>query len=389
MTDRFCWHPDARLYDADGRELCPPPPDHPPFGPVIGASAEGLAQAIGLSCFRLGAMDQPGPQPAKEPVFETLTSGSTGSPRRILRTQASWMASFAVSSGMGIGPGARVAVLGQLVHSLALYAAIEALHLGCHLHLYDSLRPAAQARALARDRITHVYGTPAQLRLVVASGGTYPDLQRLLIGGAKLDAPLRQALASAAPSARIHEFYGASETSFITLASPDTPPGAVGQAYPGVAIRLDDDGEIWVRSPYLFLTYPCDPGHARWRDGWLSTGEVGRMAGGFLYLSGRKGRMVTIADQNVYPEAVETLLADQPGVDRAAVLPVPDGLRGHVLVAMAQGDRTHEAQIMAALRARLGPLKAPKAMIWLEEWPLLPSGKTDLVQLRDRLKWPG
>lgn len=383
MTDRFRWHPSARLMTR-GHEVAALPSS----GEVVAATAEGLAQAIGMAAFRLGATDRPGPQASAMPVFETLTSGSTGAPRRILRTQASWIASFEVSAGFGIGPGARVAVLGQLVHSLALYGAIEALHLGAELHLLDNLRPVHQLKALVRHRISHLYATPAQLRLLAAAGGTCADLHLLLVGGSKLDARLREALRPIAPNADVCEFYGAAETSFITLAGPDTPPESVGRAYPGVSLQLDEDGEVWVKSPYLFLGYAEDPGPARWHDGWLSTGEIGRMEDDFLYLSGRKGRMVTVADQTVFPEAIEAFLAEQPGVDRAAVVPVRDDLRGHVLVAMVQGDPDAEARIMAALRAAFGPLKAPKALIWIDDWPVLASGKTDLLSLQERLTWP-
>ena len=149
-----------------------------------------------------------------------------------------------------------------------------------------------------------------------------------------------------------------------------------------------DAGEIWVKSPYLFIGYAGDPGSARWRDGWLSVGEMGRLQDGFLYLHGRAGRMVTVADQNVFPEEIEALLQALPGIRRAAVLPVADPKRGQVLVALVQGDRDQEPQIMARLRAELGPLKAPKALIWQEVWPTLPSGKTDLRALRAGLIWP-
>lgn len=98
--------------------------------------------------------------------------------------------------------------------------------------------------------------------------------------------------------------------------------------------------------------------------------------------------MVTVADQNVFPEEIEALLQAMPGVTRAAVLPVPDALRGTVLVAMLQGDRSAHAAILVALRANLGPLKSPKALIWLQDWPLLPSGKTDLRALEAQVKWP-
>ena len=134
----------------------------------------------------------------------------------------------------------------------------------------------------------------------------------------------------------------------------------------------------------------ADPvqGKTRWHDGWVTVGEIGRLEGGFLHLDGRAGRMVTVADQNVFPEAIEALLEAMPGVSRAAVLPVPDARRGLVLVAMLMGDPGSEAGIMARLRTELGPLKAPKALIWQADWPVLPSGKTDLRALAARLAWP-
>ena len=136
------------------------------------------------------------------------------------------------------------------------------------------------------------------------------------------------------------------------------------------------------------MSYAEGAGSAIWRDGWLSVGEIGRVEQDFLYLSGRAGRMVTVADQNVFPEEIETLMQSLPGVDRAAVLPVTDALRGMALIAMVQGDPSAEAAILAALRARLGPLKAPKALFWQADWPVLASEKTDLRALEARVRWP-
>lgn len=384
MTAGFRWHPEALLFDGARGEVRPSPSS----GPVVADSAAGLAQVIGLPQFRLGALDQPAPDPGADPTFETLTSGSTGTPRRILRSQGSWVESFRVNAGFGIGPGARVAVLGRLVHSLALYGAIEGLHLGAEVHLLDSLRPDRQREALANKRISHLYATPAQLRLLIDGQGLCPDLRLVLVGGSKLDTALRAAVRSMAPSASVREFYGAAEASFISLADEGTPEGSVGKPYPGVELLIDPSGELWVKSPYLFIGYAGDVGSARWRGDWLSVGEIGRMDAGHLYLHGRAGRMVTIADQNVFPEEIEAVIQSMPGVLRAAVLPVQDARRGAVLVAMVQGDPMIEAGILADLRARLGALKAPRAVVWLEDWPVLPSGKTDLRVLEARLSWP-
>jgi long-chain acyl-CoA synthetase len=382
MTDRFRWHPAARLFDGAGQQVT----RSQPTGTVLPDSPQGLAQAIGLKAFRIGAPDQPPPEAPDVPMIETLTAGSTGIPRRIRRTQASWSASFAVNAGFGIGPGARVAVLGRLVHSLSLYGAVEGLHLGAEVQLLDSLRPDRQAKALVKHRISHLYASPSQLRPLVETA-VCPDLRLILVGGSKLDAALRANLQSFAPSADIREFYGAAETSFVTMADADTPDGSVGGPYPGVRIDISG-GEIWVKSPYLFKGYGGDPGTARWRDGWLSVGEMGRMEHGFLYLNGRAGRMITVADQNVFPEEIETFMAALPGIARVAVLPVPDAKRGHVLMAAVQGDRRVEASVMAALRESLGPLKAPKMLIWLDDWPTLVSGKTDFRALGAQVRWP-
>ncbi len=378
----FCRHPAARVFDGAGLEVGPSFPDQS----VYPDRPAGAALAtLGSAAFRIGG-EGPGPEAGPVPVFETLTGGSSGAPRRIRRTQASWIASFAVNAGLfGIGSGLRVAVLGRLVHSLALYGAIEVLHLGAELHLLDDLRPDRQRVALADRKVGLIYATPAQLRLLVQAGGpVLPDLRHALVGGSKLDTGLRAGLAAMAPDCVVREFYGAAEASFITLAGPETPFASVGSAYPGVELRVTH-GEIWLRSPYVFERYASDPGSARWQDGWLSVGEMGELRDGHLYLSGRAGRMVKVADQAVYPEEIEGFLQGLSGVAQVAVLPRTDAKRGLHLVAVLVGEPAQADVLLAALRARFGSLKAPKALIWRNDWPVLASGKTDLSRLAEDL----
>ncbi len=377
MMKGFCWHPEARLFGPDGVQHRLALAGDGVIADRPGPSALVAALARGHG-FRIGGE---GPVAADPGTFETLTGGSTGAPRRILRAVTTWTGSFAVNAGLfGIGPGLRVAVPGRLVHSLALYGALEGMHLGAQVHLLDGLRPDRAAAAMREQRIGLIYATPAALRMMVGAGVPWPDLQHVVVGGSKLNADLRRALPRVAPGARVTEFYGAAEASFITMADADTPAASVGRAYPGVEIALRD-GVVWVRSPYLFSAYPGAAGGAVWDDGWLSVGEMGRMEAGYLFLSGRAGRMVTIADQNVFPEEVEAFLATLPGVLHVAVIPRPDALRGHVLEAVMMGEPALTGLIMLAARQALGALKAPRAIRWVGEWPTLPSGKTDLAAL--------
>jgi long-chain acyl-CoA synthetase len=380
----FRRHPLARIVGPDGTMTEDGPPlacirDTP--APLALASAFATARA-GLA-FRVGGTDADPPLGAGS--FETLTSGSSGTPRRIRRSQASWIASFVMNAErFGIGPGVRVAVPGRLTQSLALYGATEAVHLGAEAHLLDGLRPDRQAAALAGRNIDVLYAAPAQLRLLLeAQADPVASLRLILTGGSKLDPATRARLALRFPKASVREFYGAAETSFITLTDAQTPEDSVGRPYPGVEIALSGPAgaqEVWVRSPYLFSGYAGAAGSARWRDGWLTVGEIGEMRDGFLFLSGRAGRMMTVADQNVFPEEIEAFLLDQPGVTRAAVLPRADPLRGQVPEAVVMGG--DPAALLAACRRQLGPLKTPRRVHLVADWPLLASGKTDLAALQ-------
>ncbi|HSF63558.1 MAG TPA: AMP-binding protein, partial [Paracoccaceae bacterium] len=357
MQDRFHWHDAARLIAPDGvfdasLPGAPVIPGRPPgaaLARAFGAAAQGLA-------FRIGAPEAPPPDPGPG-MFETLTSGSTGAPRRIRRSQASWISSFHVNAlAFGIRPGLRIGVPGDLTASLSLYGAVEGLCMGAEVHLLAGLRPDRQRAALAQARVALVWATPAQLRaLADAPGPVLPDLLQVVTGGAALDGATRAALSAMAPGARVTPFYGAAEASFIAWGD--------GALYPGVHLEVRDDtgstlpdgqpGTIALRSPYLFEGYAgADPGGAVWRDGWLCLDEYARRDAGRLTLLGRAGRMVTVADRNVWPEPIEAFLAARPGITRAAVLARPDARRGHVLIAVAQGDPAAGDAALRAARRR-------------------------------------
>ena len=384
---RFGWHPDARLIDTAGNAIGPTQGQGGVLSPDPSASA--LAGALSGAPFRIGAPEAPAPSEG----FETLTSGSTGSPRRIARDFASWCASFAVNAGLfGTGPQAQIAILGPLVQSLSLYGAIEALHLGAHLHDLAPLRPDRQRKAIVDRRIGLIWASPPQLQLLVdAKGAALPSVKTLMIGGAALSPALTRDLAASFPNAEIVQFYGAAEASFVTLSDAQTPAGSVGRAYPGVEIALGHpdaprpEGRVWVRSAYVFQGYAGpDAGIAEWHEGWLGLGEVGRWDGAYVMLEGRIDRMVTIAGHNIYPEAIEALILTCPGIRRAAILPMPDAKRGHSLTAVLQGDPAGEAEVLRSVRARFGQIATPRRILWrAADWPLLASGKVDLRALAE------
>ena len=260
------------------------------------------------------------------------------------RSHASWTESFKTNAGLWhITSRDCYAVLGELSHSLALYSCLEALYLEADLLLLSGVRPDRQAQQIANHRSSVLYATPTQIRQLsnYAPSPLY-DLRQVILGGATMDTVTQQAAQSLCPNANVVSFYGAAETSFVSLTDGDTPDGSVGRAYPNVEISVRDDtglpvspgttGEIWVRSPYLFDGYCDTTASGKSADGFISVGEVGRLdSNGYLFVIGRKSRMFTVADQNIFPEDIERWFQAR-GVNPVAAVPRRDHRLGHVAV---------------------------------------------------------
>ncbi len=355
-----------------------------------------------------GYQDMGKPQASGEQMLFCQSSGSSGKAKTIRRTAASWVRSFRMTRSLfGLTDSDRYAVLGALSHSLTLYGILEGVEIGGGVDVLTGLTPRHQARAMAEAASAVLYATPSQLRLLLegarAAQLSLPAIKLIWSGGGKLDRDCRAGLEALCPNAQMLEFYGASETSLITLSDKDTPEGSVGKAYPGAELEIRDTdgavltapgqvGEIWVRSPYLFDGYEVGASaDTVWQDDFLTVGEMGSLdEQGFLFLKGRKNRMVTVADQNVFLEDVEAALQTDPSVRVSAALAVPDAHRGHVVMAIVEccddASNALAKHLQDHCRAVLGSLATPKAVFFIDKLPQLPAGKPDLIALQQWLK---
>ncbi|MGJ8545890.1 MAG: AMP-binding protein [Sulfitobacter sp.] len=374
MESKFKWHPRARLLSGD-QVICAQDalPENLPAGLRAVLDALRKGRAIG------------GAGGDTSPMLHTHSGGSRGAPKIITRTQASWIASFHVNAGLfDLAPGVSAAVIGDLSHSLTLYALLEGVHLGLDIALLTGLRPDRQWAQLLARQTQVFYATPSQLRAMLAHNpAPLPALRHVICGGGFLNPALRALLAKQCPNAQIRAFYGAAETSFIALQTEGCPPGSVGKPYPGVQIDIRGTaGEIWVQSPYL--ADQTNGASIPRQAGFVTAGELGQLGTeGALFLSGRKDRAVNVADQIVQPEQTEALIAE---FAEAAVLPRPDALRGQVLVAVVAGrpDPELAARITAACARALPAAACPRAVLFHPDFPRLSSGKPDLLGLE---KW--
>ena len=202
----------------------------------------------------------------------------------------------------------------------------------------------------------------------------------------------------------ICEGYGLSETSPSASCNPVTAKeftGTIGVPLPNTYMKLLDDeghevttlgqpGEIAIKGPQVMAGYwqrPDETAKVMTEDGYFKSGDVGVMdARGYFKIVDRKKDMVLVSGFNVYPNEVEEVVADMPGVLECAVVGVPDEKTGEAvkLVIVKKDPALTEAQVKEYCKANLTGYKQPKVIEFRTELPKTPVGKILRRELRDK-----
>ncbi|AYG05460.1 long-chain fatty acid--CoA ligase [Gryllotalpicola protaetiae] len=275
-------------------------------------------------------------------AWATLTSGSSGSPRIVLRSASSWAESFeAVAGYLGAGPDDAVLLPAPPAASLTLFSLAHALGGGP--------RPLL---GVASNSDAHcLHGTPQALRAVLDAGAP-SRLRAALVGGSPLDPALRERAEAA--GIRVTAYYGAAELSFVAV---DEGDGL--RAFPGAELSIRA-GELWVRSPFIASGYAGADGPWR-RDGaWATVGDRAELVDGRLRLLGRADDAILSASATIVPEEVEAVLRSVPGVRDAIVFGMPRAPVGALVAAFVELDGDAATELRRAAVARLAPAHRPR-----------------------------
>lgn len=200
----------------------------------------------------------------------------------------------------------------------------------------------------------------------------------------------------------IIEGYGLSETSPIACANPPTITaynGTIGLPLPSTEIVILDDaghpvapgqaGEIAIRGPQVMLGYwnrPDETAMVMTPDGFFKSGDIGVMdENGYTKIVDRKKDMILVSGFNVYPNEVEGVIAEHPGVLECACIGVPDEHAGEVVkifVVRKDPSLTVE-ELMGYCKEQLTGYKRPKYIEFRTELPKTNVGKILRRELRD------
>ena len=261
---------------------------------------------------------------------------------------------------------------------------------GCRMRLLERFDHRTATRELLDFRPTLFFGVPTvYVRLLdtpVDAAREIGGAMRLFVSGS---APLPPQLFEqfrALFGHTILERYGMTET-FMTIGNPyvgERRPGTVGFPLPGVSARIVD-GELFVKGPTVFAGYWGKPEAtaAAFVDGWFRTGDLAeRSDDGYVTLRGRKSDLIISGGFNIYPREIEEFLLEQPEVDEAAVVGVPDAVRGELPVAFIVGDVDAD-ELARRCREQLASFKVPRRFVRVEALPRTPLGKVQKHLLRE------
>ncbi len=347
------------------------------------------------------------------------TSGTTGNPKGVVYSHRStWLHSFAATSAssLAITETDRVLPIVPMFHANAW-----GLPYACWLVGADILMPGRFLQAeplmtfIEQERPTFSGAVPTIWAEILRYAADHPidlsSLRMIVCGGSAVPRSLMEAFQEQ-HGVRIVQAWGMTETS--PVAAIAHPPRSVawgtkeemdwrsrtGRVFGGVELRIVDDsglslpwddtavGEIEVRGPWITGSYYLDPSPEKFDDGWLRTGDVGRVsADGYVQITDRAKDVIKSGGEWISSVELEGLLMAHRDVVEASVVGVPDdkwGERPLACVVLKRGSDIGASELRDFLSDSVARWQLPERWSFIDAVPKTSVGKFDKKLLRAR-----
>jgi acyl-CoA synthetase (AMP-forming)/AMP-acid ligase II len=339
-----------------------------------------------------------------------FTSGTTGRPKGAMVTHGQDVRQYLeYSSRVGFTPGARYLMVNPYFHSFGYKAGIiSSILSGMTMVPLMVFELDAMMAAIERERISVLPGPPTiyQSMLDHPTRADY-DLSSLALaitGAAVVPVEMIKRMRAELTFATVITAYGLTEatgtaTTCLADDDPETIAHTAGRAIDGVELRivdldgnalpLNEPGEILIRGYGVMLGYLDDPDETARTidpDGWLHTGDVGRLdPDGNLTITDRMKDMFIVGGFNAYPAEIENALLEHQELSQAAVIGVPDERMGEVgaaYVVLRAGSKLDVDELLAWAKGRMANFKVPRRIHLVDALPVNAAGKVAKVELR-------
>ena len=372
-------HLDVRHFLAD--ETCAP--DKTAGDPFRTAD---LARAFRWTT-RVPARPDPAGYAEIRPAFIRFSSGTTGASKGVVLSHETILdRTDAANDGLRITAADVVGwVLSMSFHFVVTILLF--LRKGATIVLCGDPLPQALEDALRAHRLTFLYASPIHYRLLAESAAPAPEHFAAVRMAVSTAIQLPEAIARRFHERfglRLTEAYGIIEVGLPFIHAPQTGghDGSLGAPLPAYAVKLAETGEVLIRGKGMCDAYfsPWQPAHLSRPDGWFHTGDLGELrADGTLKLIGRCKAVINFSGMKVFPQEVEDVLNQFPGVAESLVYGEPHPEFGQLpcakLVLKEGAGAFDEKALRAFCRAHLAIHKIPKTFACVPALPKTASGK--------------
>lgn len=320
------------------------------------------------------------------PAALVYTSGTTGASKGAILTHNNFAVNaINLNACWDISKADRFLLALPLFHVHALGNGLHCwLVSGCRMRLLERFEHQKAAGEFLDFRPTLFFGVPTvYVRLLDFAPEVAREVggfMRLFVSGSAPLPPQVFEEFHARFGHTILERYGMTET-LMNISNPysgERRPGTVGIPLPGISVRIVG-GELQLRGPNVCAGYwrREEATKAAFEDGWFKTGDVAECStDGYYTLLGRKSDLIISGGFNIYPREIEEFLLEQEEVAEAAVVGVPDKLRGEIPVAYIVPRAPIDAAVLdQRCREKLASFKIPRDFVAVDKLPRTALGK--------------
>ena len=311
--------------------------------------------------------------------FGVLTSGTTGRPKPLWRSESSWREFFDIQNNIfHINKDTKIFLHGSFSFTGVSNMVVAVLWSGGTVITTSSLRPIRWIQLIDKYHVDHIYALPTKLRLLVRHCKSKLDSISYIIGGSQvLDRQLMEQLELICPNMEFILYYGASELNYITYCTGKEwldREGTVGRPFPSVKIA-EQNGVIYVTTKH----------HIEGITDTYTVNDCGYIdSDGYLMFNGRRGDVINKGGYKISIPEMELYLQSLQGVSEVAVITINDEIRGEDFIAyMVLEDNTELSKIIECIHHERPSVEWPKAILEIPMIPLTECSKVDKRKLKE------
>ena len=311
--------------------------------------------------------------------FGVLTSGTTGRPKPLWRSESSWREFFDIQNNIFyINKDTKIFLHGSFSFTGVSNMVVAVLWSGGTVITTSSLRPIRWIQLIDKYHVDHIYALPTKLRLLVRHCKSKLDSINYIIGGSQvLDRQLMEQLELICPNMEFILYYGASELNYITYCTGKEwldREGTVGRPFPSVKIA-EQNSVIYVTTKHHIEGIPDT----------YTVNDCGYIdSDGYLMFHGRRGDVINKGGYKISIPEMELYLQSLQGVSEVAVITINDEIRGEDFVAyMVLEDNAELSKIIECIHHERPSVEWPKAILEIPMIPLTECSKVDKRKLKE------